>query len=552
MKSKKMHSSFNVGVAAIVLLFGMFYVGMASAQVSGQAGSISSTPLSLTNLYISPTPVVAGDTVNITFQLFNSYSQPLQDVNIQLESQDQIINVSPAYSSIESSIGTGLVGAIGFDEFSYTLHIPSTLQQGDYPIYIIATYRTSVTSATGQSVSTPMESEIPIYLYVYGKPAVKATAVPTTQISPGEPFSLGISVLDTGTGPMTNATLTLKNSSSFSIIGTPTFNLGALNEDSAVQVSEPMLASQNITPGTHYINGTVTYENSLGTMLSTNVSMPVSVIVNSPKIVVSLAGSEPSSLYAGANQSVEMLVQNIGTGTARNISVEFTSGPSISVSSSVNRFFINSLPGGASATEQIYVNTYGQNITNTSIGAHLNYENANYNRTYSSNQQLKLNVEGSALYSIAGSRSSLGIGSTYVPVTLQVKNTGNEPADSVLLTMESVYPVSMVSSTYYINSIAPNQTVNATFYVSVDSSGQSGDYPITLYEQWKQPNSPQSFEFAGSTQYFVTVGNSTSSTAGYAEDAVGVIVVLLIITVIVRRIRKSRSKAKEEKPKRKA
>ncbi len=552
MRGKKTYWSSKFGVAAIVLLLAMFYIGTASAQVSGQSGGISSTPLSLTNLYVSPTPVVAGDTVNITFQLFNSYSQPLQDVNIQLEAQDQIINVSPAYSSIESSIGTALVGAIGFDEFSYTLHIPSTLQQGDYPIYIIATYRTSVTSATGQSVSTPMESEIPIYLYVYGKPAVKATAVPTTQISPGEPFSLGISVLDTGTGPMTNATLTLRNSSSFSIIGTPTFNLGALNEDSAVQVSEPMFASQNITPGTHYLNGTVTYENSVGAMLTASVSMPVSVVINSPEIAVSLAGSEPSSLYAGANQSVEVLLQNIGTGTARNISVEFTSGPSISVSSSVNRFFINSLPEGASTTEQIYVNTYGQNITNTSIGARLSYENANYNKTYSSAQQLKLNVEGSALYSIAGSKSSLSVGSTYVPVTLQIKNTGNEPADSVLLTMESVYPVSMVSSTYYVNSIAPNQTVNATFYVSVDSSGQSGDYPITLYEQWKQPNSPQSLEFSGSTQYFVTVGTTTSSTTGYAEDAVAAIIMLLIIAIAVRRARKSRGRAKEEKPKRKA
>ena len=552
MRGKKMYLSSKAGVAAIVLLLAMFYVGMASAQVSGQSGSISSTPLSLTNLYVSPTPVVAGDTVNVTFQLFNSYSQPLQDVNIQLVSQDQIINVSPAYSSIESSIGTGLVGAIGFDEFSYTLHIPSTLQQGDYPIYIIATYRTSVTSATGQSVSTPMESEIPIYLYVYGKPAVKATAVPTTQISPGEPFSLGISVLDTGTGPMTNATLTLRNSSSFSVIGTPTFNLGALNEDSAVQVSEPMIASQNITQGTHYLNGTVTYENGLGKMLTSNVSMPVSVVINSPKIIVSLAGSEPSSLYAGANQSVELLVQNIGTGTARNISAEFTSGPSISVSSSVNRFFINSLPEGGSATEQIYVNTYGQNITNTSIGAHLSYENANHNKTYTSNQQLKLNVEGSALYSVVGSKASLSIGSTYVPVTFRIKNTGNEPANSVLLTMESIYPVSMVSSTYYINGIAPNQTVNATFYVSVDSSGQAGDYPITLYEQWKQPNSPQSLEFSGSTQYFVAVGTTTSNAYGYVEDAIGIIVLLLIIAFIVRRARKNRSKSKDEKPKRKA
>ncbi|MCL5679737.1 MAG: COG1361 S-layer family protein [Candidatus Marsarchaeota archaeon] len=530
----------------------MLYMSIASAQVSGQSGSIASTPLSLTNLYVSPNPVVAGDTVNITFQLFNSYSQPLQDVNIQLVSQNQIINVSPAYSSIESSIGTGLVGAIGYDEFNYTVHIPSTLQEGSYALYIIATYRTSVTSQTGQSVSTPMESEIPIYLYVYGKPDIKATAVPTSQISPGEQVSLGINVMNTGTGPATNATLTIDNSSDFSIIGTPVFNIGSLGQSVPAQVTETMFAAQNITAGTHYIKGTIAYENSMGKMLSENISMPVSVVMNKPDIVLSLVGSNPPELYAGSNQSLEVLVQNIGTGTAKNISVNFFSGPSISVGSSVDSLYINSLPAGASATKQIYVGTYGQNIKNTSIGARISYKNANYVESYSSSQDLNIYMQASALYNITGIEASLSPGATYVPVTVKLENTGNEAADSVLLTMESVYPLSMVSSTYYVNSIAPNQTVNATFYVSVDSNGLPGDYPFTLYEQWKQPNSPQSQEFAGTTQYFVNVGRSSST--GYTGDAVAAIILIVVAVVAIRIMRKRNKNAvnKQEKAKRKA
>ncbi len=545
----------NGSMIAIVILLAMAYAGVASAQVSGQVSSVASTPLSLTNLYVSPSPVMAGDTVNITFQLFNSYSQPLQDVNIQLVSADQIINVSPAYSSIESSIGSGLVGAIGYDEFNYTVHIPSTLQQGEYTLYIVATYRTSETSATGQSVETPMESEIPIYLYVYGKPYIRATAVPDSQISPGEPFSLGINVLNSGTGPATNATLTLYNSSYFSITGTPTFSIGTLEQGTPVAVTEPMFAGSNITSGTHYINGSVSYENSLGKVISENVSMPVSVDINAPHIVLSLEDSNPPALYAGSNQSIEVLVQNTGTGTAKNISVGFSSGPSISVSSSVNRFFINSLPAGSSTTEQLYIGTYGSNISNTSIMANVSYNNANYGKSYSASQALHVNMEGTALYNVTAAESSLAAGATYVPVTLQIKNTGNEPADSVLLTMESIYPVSMVSSTYYTNSIAPNQTINATFYVSVDSDGLPGSYPITLYEQWKQPNSPHSQEFSGSTQYYVTV-KSTSSTAGYTETIIGIVVIVVIIAIVIRTTRRRRMakdrQEKQDKTKRKA
>ncbi len=553
MKNTNSRLGLMVGSSAIaVVLLAMLYMSIASAQVSGQSGSIASTPLSLTNLYVSPNPVVAGDTVNITFQLFNSYSQPLQDVNIQLVSQNQIINVSPAYSSIESSIGTGLVGAIGYDEFNYTVHIPSTLQEGSYALYIIATYRTSVTSQTGQSVSTPMESEIPIYLYVYGKPDIKATAVPTSQISPGEQVSLGINVMNTGTGPATNATLTIDNSSDFSIIGTPVFNIGSLGQSVPAQVTETMFAAQNITAGTHYIKGTIAYENSMGKMLSENISMPVSVVMNKPDIVLSLVGSNPPELYAGSNQSLEVLVQNIGTGTAKNISVNFFSGPSISVGSSVDSLYINSLPAGASATKQIYVGTYGQNIKNTSIGARISYKNANYVESYSSSQDLNIYMQASALYNITGIEASLSPGATYVPVTVKLENTGNEAADSVLLTMESVYPLSMVSSTYYVNSIAPNQTVNATFYVSVDSNGLPGDYPFTLYEQWKQPNSPQSQEFAGTTQYFVNVGRSSST--GYTGDAVAAIILIVVAVVAIRIMRKRNKNAvnKQEKAKRKA
>ena len=38
--------------------------------------------LSLQNLVVSPQPVVSGDNVNISFQLFNSYSSQLQNVNL--------------------------------------------------------------------------------------------------------------------------------------------------------------------------------------------------------------------------------------------------------------------------------------------------------------------------------------------------------------------------------------------------------------------------------------------------------------------------------------
>ncbi len=538
-----------VWMASIALVFAMLSFGVASAQVSGQSSSVASTPLSLTNLYVSPSPVVAGSTENITFQLFNSYSQPLQDVNIQLVSPNQILNISPAFSSLESSIGTGLVGAIGYDEFSYTVHIPSTLQAGEYTLYVIATYRTSEASATGQNIETPGESEIPIYFYIYGKPSIEATAVPTSQIVPGNPFGLSISLSNVGTDTATNATLRLYNTSGFEITGTPEFAIGTIPVGTPITVSEPMFAMQNLSSGVHYINASINYTNGLGQRLRENITMPISVAVNNPDIIVSLAGAMPPELYAGSNQSLDVLVQNTGTGEARNISLEFMNGKSINIGSSVNSFLINSLPAGASATEEVYVNSYSDNISNAAIPVKVSYENSDMAKTFSSTQQMNLNLQPSALFNITAMQSSsLSIGATYVPIIYTIKNTGNEPATGLELTMESVYPITVVSSTSYINNLGAGQSANVTFYVSVDSDGKSGNYPVTMYEQWKQPNSPQSQEFTGSTQYYAVVGSHQSSDAAL-YDIIYAVIAVIIIAVLIRVVRKRQASThKEDKP----
>ena len=531
------------------MLMAMLLLSMQTGMASAQQASAEGTPLSITNLQVSPTPVVAGDTVNISFQLFNSYSQPLTDVNIQLVSPDQILNVSPQYSSIATSIGTGLVGAIGVDEFSYAIHIPSTLPAGEYTIYVVSTYRTVETSATGQNIDTPGESEIPIDIYVYGKPAITATALPSTQITPGNPFELGITLSNAGTDTAMNVTMQLHGASGLAITGTPKFSLGTMAVGVPISIDEPMFALDNLSNGVHNITATINYTNELGHRMSENVTMPISVALNVPHITVSLIGSMPPELYAGSNQSLQLQIENSGTGEARNVSVSFTGSPSIDVGSSVDHFFISSLPSGASATEELYINSYSDNFSNTSITANAHYWNADLSTAFNTTEPISIHVQPSAIFNITSEAASLNPGATYVPITVTVRNTGNEEAQAVLLTLESVYPISTVSSTNYINSLAPGASENATFYVSVDSNGKPGSYPITLYEQWKQPNSPQSQEFVGSSFYYAKV-ESSSSTAGIAEEAIAIVAVIIIIVVAVRVSRK-RKMSHSEKPKRK-
>ncbi|MEM3827508.1 MAG: hypothetical protein QXR58_02825, partial [Candidatus Micrarchaeaceae archaeon] len=121
--------------AMLATLAAMLIVAVAVAPDYAQAVSTQADgALSITNLQITPQPVVAGSNITVEFQLFNSYSNQLQNVNIYLESQSPLINVSPSQSFLVSAMGTGLYGGSGYDIFSYKFHIPSSLPAGEYTI----------------------------------------------------------------------------------------------------------------------------------------------------------------------------------------------------------------------------------------------------------------------------------------------------------------------------------------------------------------------------------------------------------------------------------
>ena len=136
---QKIMDIFGYSGLAIAIL--MMFATPAMAQTSAiQANGA----LSLMNLVVSPQPVVSGENINISFQLFNAYSSQLQNVNLQLESKNPIITISPSSSTIlVNAVGSGLYGGTGYNAFNYELHVPSSLPAGEYEVDVVATYETA-------------------------------------------------------------------------------------------------------------------------------------------------------------------------------------------------------------------------------------------------------------------------------------------------------------------------------------------------------------------------------------------------------------------------
>ncbi len=270
--------------------------------------------------------------------------------------------------------------------------------------------------------------------------------------------------------------------------------------------------------------------------------MPVNFYVNNrPAITVVASSPQPSALYTGYNQTLTLLVQNTGYGTARNVSLTVKGGKGINILSSVSTFFISNLTQGSSVSEPLLI--AAQNTSQTWIVANLTYYSSKLQQRFSSTQRINLSVAPSAQFTLGSTGSGVAVAATDVPVHLRVTNTGTSAAEQLQLTLQTTYPIAPVASTAYISDLQPGSSTNVTFLVSVETSGVPGNYPVTLFEQWKQPNSAPNQQFSGSNNYFVTV-TSTSLGGSTLEIVAVVAIVVIVAAVLVLRRRKTTKKAK--------
>lgn len=519
----------------IALILASLLIALSPVISYATSTSSSVDALSLYNLQTNPNPIIAGENVIITFQLYDAYSYTLQNVNLQLEGSYPIINFSPTYSNLISSMGQGLYGGTN-TYFTYTVTVPKNTQSGNYTIDLVATYQTTQSSTTVTGSST-----LPITFYVHGIPNVSINSA-SSAIAPGGTFTMTLSVSNPGYGAAKSIVIDLLNTSKFSPVGTKEFVVGSLNSGGASTLSATYLASTYITNGTYSIPIQVRYYSDIGAQYNSTISEKVGVVVNNPNLVLSIAPTATSSqtLYRGYNQSLLLTIQNIGTGAAQNVSLSIRPSYGIDILSSVHNFFTGSIAPGQTAIETLLISS-SNSTDNISLQATLSYLSANYRNSFSKNQTLSLYVAPSSTFSISSGAYNITPGATNMPLRLTITNTGTIDAQQVQLNFQSGYPITPVTSSYYIPELRPGQSTNVTFQVSVDSNGKPGAYPITIYETWRQPNGAVQQTYSGSNNYYGIVSNSaqaTSSSRMQTYVVIGIIAILAIAVMLRRGISK--------------
>ncbi len=529
----------NRAIAVLVVMSSL--LAIAQAQQSGA--------ISIANLNIAPNPVVAGSNFTATFQLYNNYNYALNNVNLNLVGSYPLLNFSPAQTYLVSTMGEGLYNGVN-SYFSYLFHVPADTATGLYTVYLDGTYQT--TSSTTELSSTYTQSvmgssEMPITVYIHGVPNVSIGVSSVTSINPGSEFEMVLNVLNTGGGAAKNLSLYANSTPDLKVVGSSSARLGSVAGGASVPVTVSILANQNLTNSTYDLPVSLLYVSDTGKAYSSNLLVPVSVAVSNPDISVSLAGALPPALYQGYNQSVELLVQNMGLGLARNISINVSGSAGIEVESSVNRFFIGTLQPGQTATEPVFITAVQNAGQDTTLNSALSYYSSNYQRRFSKNSTIYIAVAPTAQFKVLGQKTSAVPGSTDVPITYTIENTGNIEADGIQLSLQTVYPVNPIDSSAYVAALQPGQSTNVTFLINVDSNGALGSYPVTIYEQWKQPNGVSNQLYSASSSNYIGIGSQQSAAGSYSGITIAAIIVIAIALAIIAYRMASRKKAAKKK-----
>jgi len=537
----------RIGFISTLLLF---------AILSAETGTTTTLPiagaLSIANLTLTPKQAVAGSNVQISFQLYNSYEQPLDNVFIYLEGAYPLLNYSPVTVAQISRIEGG--STYGY-RLGYNLLLPNNIPTGVYTLQLVATYETTYKATTSGGVLPKDQvttqtvvgySVIPITIYVVGKPSISISGS-ANSITPGQPFVLTLNLQNNGYDNAKNITVNIFSTNNFKPVGTSSFTIGRLPIGASISIPITMLANTSIENLTYTIPISLKYYSESGKVYLANTSISINSIVAEPDISVSLLGSMPPTLYSGYNQSIEFVIANSGNGIARNITVTILPGRNINILSSVRKFFIPALLPGNSINQRIFVSANYTTSANANLIINVTYYSSNYKQNFSKVFNKTIYIMPSAQFQVTGVETQAYPGATNMPVTITIKNIGNEVAKEIQVSFQSIYPITPINSNAYIEKLLPGEEVNVTFVINVDLNGYPGNYPITIFETWKQPNGSPNQLYTGSNNYYIPVYNKPSSSNSTLSGSAIIIGIGLIAIGVLLYFRKKKEKAATKK-----
>ena len=390
--------------------------------------------------------------------------------------------------------------------------------------------------------------------YMAGSPALSTYLGGTNEFSPGQEVQLVLVVENSGTNqfkfvnngivdrddlPNTAKFLTVSLGAGDSpfIIKTDPQMLGDLKGSSTATGKFTVRIPSDTPSGIYYLPVTLNY-----TYLQTAEQYGVDTVQNfykskeevfsvpvriKPDIRVSVVSSQFNALNAGTEGSITLNVKNVGHEDGKKAILTIARNDGSPVVPTQGSAYIGDFPSGGTATAFFRASVSDSAEAQTyPLDVFVKYENTDGDIISSDIETIGVPVGKKIEFTIM-SDSQTAIPGQKKVIKVQYKNTGGATAHHAQARVSLVDPFSSNDDTSFLGDVAPGETKEASFLISVDKTATPKNYGIDSEIRYNDAFDNQII--SDPIKVSLTVGEDTGFVAGLLENPLLLALLALII-----------------------
>lgn len=316
-----------------------------------------------------------------------------------------------------------------------------------------------------------------------------------THVYPGDIVTLRFDVRNIFNSDLKYVYVKISPQTNFKVVGSDTWAHGSLSANEKATASFTIKVDENALAGVYAFPITINSEaktlaasTSSGGVVTTLLGFSQADSVNLqvdglPNIVTSVVGVTPYLIDPGQQATATLKLYNNGSDTARNVRLQVSSFPGITISSGSENIFIGDIApkSSASAAVSFEVDSEAES-KNYRLPVTIAYDGAviQFTADIKVREAAKLEITN-VLYD-----GGLLIDKTDQPIQLTIKNTGNRKAEDVSFILVAEYPFTPTGRSNFLTTLAPGEEKTIGFSISVDSKAVSQTYPAQAMITWRE------------------------------------------------------------------
>jgi hypothetical protein len=269
--------------------------------------------------------------------------------------------------------------------------------------------------------------------------------------------------------------------------------------------------------------GTDTIKYSYKTVVETY-NVPITI---KPDVRISVVSADIRDMNAGTEGSIRLDVKNIGHEDARNAVIIISRNDGSPVVPTQGNAYIGNFPSGGTATAAFKASvTDSADAQTYPLDVYVKYENREGDTVTSDIETIGVAVGNKTAFVIVSTPQMIIPGQKKV-ITVKYKNTGSATAHQAQARVSMVDPFTSNDDSAYLGEIAPGETKEASFLISVDKAATLKQYGIDSEIRYRDAFDNQII--SDPIKVSITVSEDTGLIAGIMKNPILAAVIALVI-----------------------